>query len=54
MKHFTSKDQAPNSDNDTDTSSEILLREFHLIIDDSAKQKAKVTICDMYVSKQLN
>ena len=54
VKHFTSKGQAPNNDNDTDISNEIPLREFHLIIDDSARQKAKVTICDMYVSKQIN
>ena len=54
VKHFTSKGQAPNNDNDTDISNEIPIREFHLIIDDSARQKAKVTICDMYVSKQIN
>ena len=54
VKHFTSKDQAPNDDNDTDISNETPLREFNIIIDDSARQKAKVTICDMYVSKQIN
>ena len=54
MTHFTSKDQAPDNDNDTDINNEISLREFHIIIDDSARQNAKVTICGMYVSKQIN
>ena len=54
MTNFTSKDQAPDNDNDTDINNEISLREFHIIIDDSARQSAKVTISDMYVSKQIN
>ena len=54
VKHLTSKSQTPNNDNDTDNSNEIPMREFNIIIDDSARQKAKVTICDMYVSKQIN
>ena len=51
VTHFTSKGQIPNNDNDTNISNETPLREFHIIIDDNARQKAKVTICDMYVSK---
>ena len=54
VKHFTSKDQVPNNNNDTDISDETPLMEFNIIIDDSARQKATVTICDMYVSKQIN
>ena len=52
--YFISKGQTSHNDNDTDNSNEIPLREFNIIIDDNARQKAKVTICDMYVSKQIN
>ena len=45
--HFSSRSQTPNNDNDADISNETPMREFHLIIDDNARQKAKVTICDM-------
>ena len=45
--HFSSRSQTPNNDNDADISNETHMREFHLIIDDNARQKAKVTICDM-------
>ena len=45
--HFSSRSQAPNNDNDADISNETPMKEFHLIIDDNARQKAKVTICDM-------
>ena len=55
VTHFTFKGQTPNNDNDTDISDEKTpLMESHHIIDDSARQKVKVTICDMYVSKQIN
>ena len=54
LTHFTSKDQTPNNDNDTNISDETPLMEFNIIIDDNARQRAKVTICDMYVSKQVN
>ena len=54
LTHFTSKGQTPYNENDTDISNETTLRKFHLIIDDSTRQKAKVTICDMYVNKQIN
>ena len=54
VTHYISKGQTHNNDNDTDISHDEPLREFHLIIDDSARQKAKVTICDMYVSEQIN
>ena len=50
VTHFISKGQTPNNNNDTDISDETPLVEFNIIIDDSARQKAKVTICDMYVS----
>ena len=43
----TSKSQTPNNSIDADISSETPMREFHLIIDDNARKKAKVTICDM-------
>ena len=45
--HFSSRSRTPNNDNDADISNETPMREFHLIIDDNARQKAKVTICDM-------
>ena len=45
--HFSSRSQTPNNDNDADISNETPMKEFHLIIDDNARQKAKVTICDM-------
>ena len=47
VTHFTSEGPTHNNNNDADISNEIPLREFHLIIDDNARQKAKVTICDM-------
>ena len=47
VAHFSSRSQTPNNDNDADISNETPMREFHLIIDDNARQKAKVTICDM-------
>ena len=47
VAHVTSKSQASNNDNDADISNEVPMREFHIIIDDNARQKAKVTICDM-------
>ena len=52
VTHFLSKGQTFNDDNDTDISDESPLKEFNIIVDDSARQRAKVTICDMYVSKQ--
>ena len=45
--HFSSRSQTPNNDNDADISNETPMREFHLIIDNNTRQKAKVTICDM-------
>ena len=45
--HFSSRSQTPYNDNDADISNETPMKEFHLIIDDNARQKAKVTICDM-------
>ena len=54
VTHYTSKGQTPNNDNDTDISDETPLMEFNIIVDDSARQKATVTICDMYVSKQIH
>ena len=47
VAHFSSKSQIPNNGNDADISNETPMKEFHLIIDDNARQKAKVTICDM-------
>ena len=47
VAHFSFRSQTPNNDNDSDISSEAPTEEFHLIIDDNARQKAKVTICDM-------
>ena len=47
VAHVTSKSQTSNNDNDKDISNEAPMREFHIIIDDSVRQKAKVTICDM-------
>ena len=44
VTHFISKGQTPNNDNDTDISDETPLMEFHLIIDDNARQKATVTM----------
>ena len=52
ITYFTTKDESPNHNiHDVNDDSEMLMKEFHLIIDDSARRKATVTICDMYVSK---
>ena len=44
--HFTFKDELPNSSNDVNNNNEVPMREFHLIVDDSARKKVTVTICD--------
>ena len=43
----TSNSQTPSNSIDADTSNGTPMKEFNLIIDDNARQKAKVTICDM-------
>ena len=47
VAHFSSRSQTPNNGNDAVISNETPMREFDLIIDDNARQKVKVTICDM-------
>ena len=44
--HFTLKDESPNNSNDVNNN-EVTVKEFYFIVDDSARQKATVTICDM-------
>ena len=43
----TSKSQTPSDSIDTDIKNVASMNKVHLIIDDSARKKAKVTICDM-------
>ena len=47
VAHFSSRSQTPNNDNDAVISNETPMREFDLVIDDNARQKIKVTICDI-------
>ena len=44
--HFTLKDELPNSSTDINNNNEVPMREFHHIVDDSARKKVTVTICD--------
>ena len=46
ITHFTLKDELPNSSTDVNNNNEVPMREFHLIVDDSARKKVTVTICD--------
>ena len=43
----TLKSQTPTNDINKDNNNEAPMKEFHLIIDDSPRKKAKITICDM-------
>ena len=52
ITYLTTKVESPNHNiHDVNDDSEMPMKEFHRIIDDSARRKATVTICDMYVSK---
>ena len=51
ITYFTTKDESPNHDSDVNDDSEVPMKEFHRIVDDSARRKVTVTICNMYVSK---
>ena len=46
ITHFTLKDELPNSSTDVNNNNEVPMREFHHIVDDSARKKVTVTICD--------
>ena len=47
ITHFTLKDELPNSSTDiNNNNNEVPMREFHHIVDDSARKKVTVTICD--------
>ena len=46
ITHFTMKDELPNSSTDVNNNNEVPIREFHHIVDDSARKKVTVTICD--------
>ena len=49
ITHFTLKDELPNSSTDVNNNNKVPMREFHHIVDDSARKKVTVTIriCDM-------
>ena len=44
VAYFSSRSQTPNN---ADINNDTCMKEFNLIIDDNARQKAKVTICHM-------
>ena len=46
ITHFTLKDELSNSSTDVNNNNEVPMREFHHIVDDSARKKVTVTICD--------
>ena len=47
ITHFTLKDELPNSSTaDVNNNNEVPMREFHHIVDDSARKIVTVTICD--------
>ena len=46
ITHFTLKDELPNSSTDVNNNNEVPMREFHHVIDDSARKKVTVIICD--------
>ena len=46
ITHFTLKDELPDTSTDVNDNNEVPMREFHHIVDDSARKKVTVTICD--------
>ena len=51
ITYFTTKDESPNHHIDVNDDIEVPMKEFHRIVDDSARRKVTVTVCNMYVSK---
>jgi len=47
LAHFISKVKPPSSNSNDTNNNEIPMREFDLIVDDTTRQNATVTICDV-------
>jgi len=47
LTHFISKVEPPSSNSNDANNNEIPMKEFDLIVDDSIRQNATLTICDM-------